>query len=379
MTTYLVIFIVAFALTHVLTPLTHRLAIRVGAVDAPGLRKVHSRITPRLGGTAVFLGFWLAFFVGCMINPRFARAVPSSLWGIFLGSLLLLVIGIYDDIKGASAFIKLPFQFLSAAIAFYGGVRFASLTNLLGAFQPGEHISLDYWVSCILTILWIVGVTNAMNFIDGLDALAGGLAFIVATTLLIVAFHLQQWFHASLYVALIGATLAFGRYNKYPASIFLGDTGSTFLGYLLACVSILACHKSTALGAFLIPIVALGVPISDTFYAVLRRLALGKSIFASDRAHLHHRLLILGYTQREVVWIIYVISIGLSLGVFFLINATNEFAALVVLLMTTGGFVLSQKLGLLNFGGLRRSPDDEPSPPDEKPSDSSSDPSESSS
>ena len=339
--------------------------MRVGAMDVPSERKIHSRITPRLGGLAVFMGFWGSFALGLLVNAKFKAAFVEPVWGLVFGSLLLVAIGIYDDIKGATAWVKFPFQLAAALIAFHYGIRFVLLSDFVHLFTTGvTAFKLTYWTSLLLTVLWIVGITNAMNFIDGLDALAGGLSFIVAVTLFIVAINLQQFFYAALYVALIGATAGFGRYNKYPAQIFLGDTGSTFLGFVLACVSVLACHKSTALGSLLIPVVALGVPISDTTYAVLRRYLLGRSLFKADRGHLHHRLLEMGYTPKEVVWIIYILSIALSLGVFFLINAHDEFASLVIGMMTIGALVIASKLQLLNFdiwqnAGARDEADDD--------------------
>ena len=350
MTTYLGILIASFLITYFATPVIQALALRVGALDLPSERKIHSRVTPRLGGLAVFIGFWAAFLLGLGVNDKFREAFLEPIWGIFLGSLLLVVIGVYDDIKGASPQLKFPFQVTAALIAFYFGIRFMLLSDIFHIFTSEPSVfKLTYWTSLFFTLLWIVGITNAMNFVDGIDALAGGLSFIAAVTLFIVALNLEQYFFASLYVALIGATAGFGNYNKYPAKIFLGDTGSTFLGFVLACVSVLACHKSTALGSLLIPIVALGIPISDTGYAVIRRYLLGRSLFKADKGHLHHRLLEMGYTPKEVVWIIYILSIALSLGVFFLINAHSEFASLVVGMMTIAALLVASKLRLLDF------------------------------
>ena len=350
MTTYLVILFSAYLLSSLSTPLIHVLAVKIGALDVPGGRKIHSRITPRLGGIAVFIGFWGAFLIGVLVNIKFRDAITEPVWGLLYGSLIILGIGIYDDVYGASPAIKFPFQILAAVIVFFHGIRFSLLSDFVHLFSSGlVAIELSWFTSLILTILWIVGITNAMNFIDGIDALAGGLCFIVSVTLFIVSIHLEQYFYGALYIAIMGATAGFGKYNKYPATIFLGDAGATFLGFTLACVSVVACHKSTAAGSLLIPIVALGVPISDTAYAVFRRVILGRSIFKGDQGHIHHRLLELGYSPKEVVWIIYVLSIIFSFGVFFLINAHSEFVSLVVGMMTVGTLVLANKFQFLNM------------------------------
>jgi len=187
-TTYLGILVTAFLITHMATPLIQGLAYRVGALDVPSARKIHSRITPRLGGLAVFMGFWGAFGLGLLANPRFRNSFPESVWGLLAGSVLLVAVGIYDDIKGARVWFKLPFQVLAALIAFHYGVRFVLLSDVVHLFTSGvTAIRLSYWSSLILTVLWVVGITNAMNFVDGIDALAGGLSFIVSVTLFIVA------------------------------------------------------------------------------------------------------------------------------------------------------------------------------------------------
>lgn len=365
MTTFIGIFLVAFAVSTLLTPQASRLAHKIGALDVPGGRKVHERITPRLGGLAVAGGFFAGLGAGLVASPVIRHNIDPAFVGVMLGAAIILALGIYDDSRGATAGAKFPFQFLAAHVAFVMGVRFELLTNLmvvLGVESPpyilGEGLA---WA---LTLIWLVGVTNAVNFIDGLDALASGLSFIASTSLLVVALQLDQVFYAAVYAALMGGVLGFGRYNKYPATIFLGDTGSTFLGFTLAGTAVLANHKATALGGMLIPVVALGIPVADTLYAIFRRFVGGRSPFEADRGHIHHRLLELGYTPKEAVWVVYLLSIGLSVFVFFLINAQNEFTALLILLLTAGSFTMARKLELLH---LDRFLDDGMGPPDPKP------------
>lgn len=350
MTTFLGVFLVAFVVATGLTPLASSLAYRIGAIDVPGGRKVHERTTPRLGGLAVLGGFLAGLSAGVWWSPGIARQVDPAFGGVLVGALVIVVLGIWDDAKGLSAWTKFPVQLLAAHVAWMGGVKFVLLTNALTVFGQGAPpYVLGEGLSYLATILWIVGVTNAMNFIDGLDALASGLAFIISTTLLVVALQLDQVFFATVYASLMGGVFGFGRYNQYPARIFLGDTGSTFLGFTLACTATLANHKATALGGLFIPVVALGVPVADTFYAMFRRFVGGKSMFQADRGHIHHRLLAMGYTPKEAVWVIYLLAIALSVGVFFLVHAKNDFAALVIVLLTAGAFTMARKLELLHL------------------------------
>ena len=350
MTTFIGIFLVAFAVSTLLTPQASRLAHRIGALDVPGGRKIHERITPRLGGLAVAAGFAAGLIAGVFASDVVRGDIQPAFLGVLLGAAIILGLGIYDDTRGATAFFKFPFQILAAHVAFSLGVRFELLTNLmvvLGVESP--PYMLGEGIAWLFTVVWLVGVTNAVNFIDGLDALASGLSFIVSTSLLVVALQLDQVFFAAVYAALMGGVLGFGRFNKYPASIFLGDTGSTFLGFTLAGTAVLANHKATALGGMLIPVVALGIPVADTLYAIFRRFVGGRSPFEADRGHIHHRLLELGYTPKEAVWVVYLLCIGLSVFVFFLINAQNEFTALLILLLTAGSFTMARKLELLHL------------------------------
>lgn len=348
MTTFLFVFLVGYLSSTLLTPQASWLAHKIGALDKPGGRKVHEKITPRLGGLAVFVGFLLALGTAMAVSPIVRRAAPESFLGVLLGSLVLLAIGIYDDARGAKASTKFPFQFLAAHIAYSYGVKFHLLSNFLdsGSYQLSEGVSY------VFTLLWLVGVTNAMNFIDGLDALASGLAFIVSTTLLFVSIELDQVFYAAVYASLMGAIFGFGQFNKYPATIFLGDTGSTFLGFCLASTAVLGNQKITTLGGLVIPIVVLGLPVMDTLYAIVRRMQGGGSPFEPDRGHIHHRLLEKGYTPREAVWVIYLLAISLGVLVFFLVHAQNDQAALIITLLTASSFTLGRKLELLH----RRTP-----------------------
>ena len=354
MTTFLVVFFVGYIVSTLLTPQASKLAYRIGALDKPGGRKVHEKITPRLGGLAVFIAFVVALSTALYFSPTIRRAVPESFLGVMLGSIVLLIIGIYDDTKGAKASTKFPFQFLAAHIAYSYGVKFFLLTK----FFSGGSVHLPEAISYVFTILWLVGVTNAMNFIDGLDALASGLAFIVSTTLLIVSIELDQVFFAAVYASLMGAIFGFGQYNKYPAKIFLGDTGSTFLGFCLAGSAIIANQKITTLGGLLIPIVILGLPVMDTLYAIVRRMQGGGSPFEADRGHIHHRLLEKGYTPKEAVWVIYLICILLGMMVFLLVHAQNDLAALIITLLTASSFTAGRKLELLHKRKPKSPPED---------------------
>ncbi len=309
-----------------------RLSFKVGAIDVPAPSKLHSRITARLGGVAVFFGFWAGLLAGMLVNVRFRQSVPSSLLGVLTGSSLAFLVGLRVDLPlRCPRWFKVAGVLAAAVISWSCGVEIRLLSF-------GPSLALQPWMSFVTTVLWLFVMANAFDFMDGLDGLAGGIALIASTTLFIVSLTLGQPFYAALYAAIGGAVLGFGRYNRYPAVIFLGDCGSLFIGFLLAAVSVSASHKSTALGAMAVPLLVLGLPLSDTFFSIWYRFMAGRRMYYSDRWHIHHRLLRYGYTQRQVVWMIYLVCIALCGGVFLLVNSRSETAALV---LVAGALLLS--------------------------------------
>ncbi|MCU0641311.1 MAG: undecaprenyl/decaprenyl-phosphate alpha-N-acetylglucosaminyl 1-phosphate transferase [Candidatus Margulisbacteria bacterium] len=308
MLTFLVTFLIALFLTILLTPMVRSFAPALGAMDKPSDRKVHTTAIPRLGGMAIFggfvaavvLGLLLAYWGGAKINPR-------PLIGVLLGGTIIFLTGLFDDMRGLKPLPKLGWQIAGALVAIYFGASITHISN------PFDGPLLLGWIAVPLTLFWIVGMTNAVNLIDGLDGLAAGVTAISAGTLFFVALRTHQIGAALLMVALAGAALGFLRYNFNPASIFLGDSGSYFLGFVLAASSIVGVFKTTLVVALIIPILILGVPIFDTTFAILRRLKERKSMLAADNRHIHHLLLRAGLTQREAVLSIYVVCFLLSM------------------------------------------------------------------
>jgi UDP-GlcNAc:undecaprenyl-phosphate GlcNAc-1-phosphate transferase len=338
---YIVAFTVALTASYLLTPHVKRLAIRAGALDKPDARKVHTQPTPRMGGLAIYAGFLLAVLASVHIN--------RELFGIILGGTVVLAVGIIDDLKQLPARVKLFGQILAACVPMLFGVRIEWLTNPFGGM-----IYLDY-LSIPLTILWIISLTNTVNLIDGLDGLAAGVSTIASVTIMLVAAQQNFWAVAILTAALAGSALGFLQHNFNPAKIFMGDTGSMFLGYMLAAVSALGTVKSAATIALVVPIVALGLPIMDTAFAIIRRFNSGQPIFKPDKGHLHHRLLAMGLTQKQAVLLMYVISACLGVSAILLTEASLYSATLIILLLLVLAGVVAMKTGVLKEVGSAES------------------------
>lgn len=306
---YLFVFLIAFTSTLLLTPVVRTFALKIGAVDRPNLRKIHKKDTPRLGGLAIYIGFIISTAFMLSLVPIFNIKVNYQvIFGVLLSSTMVLIVGLFDDMRGMNASLKLLLQIAAASVVSYFGVQIVFLSNpFSGLFILGA-------LSFPITIFWIVGLTNAVNLIDGLDGLAAGIASIAAITLFFVALRTHQIGTALLLLSLAGAAAGFLRYNFNPASIFLGDSGSLFLGFVLACCSVVGVLKSTLVIALIIPVLILGVPIFDTASAIVRRVRSRVHIFHADDKHIHHRLLRAGLSQREAVMAIYLICILLSLS-----------------------------------------------------------------
>jgi UDP-GlcNAc:undecaprenyl-phosphate GlcNAc-1-phosphate transferase len=296
-------FSLSLALGTALTPLAGTLARRYGLLDhALSSRKVHGRPVPRTGGVAIVLAFSLPVVLACA-GLRRAWVLPHDVQrqalGLLLGGALVAALGVYDDLHGAGARLKLAVQFTAAGFAYACGYRIdeVSLPFL-------EHLQLG-WLGLPLTMVWIAGVVNAVNLVDGLDGLAGGVGLLAAFATALVAGQGGQQFTVLAMGALGGATLAFLFFNFHRASIFMGDTGSMFLGFVLAVASVRAHQRPCGAVALLVPAVVLGLPIADTFLAIARRAARGVPLFAADREHLHHKLLDLGLSPRGAVLVLW--------------------------------------------------------------------------
>lgn len=299
--------------TDILIPWVVRLAYRIGKVDAPDARKVHTIPIPRLGGIAIFLGFMLGLAMLECIVPGELFSLEGSMRGVLAGGTLMFLIGAIDDLRPLNAKLKFGLQIAAALLAYYFGVRIEFLSN---PFGDGLYF-LPSVTPVVLTVFWLVGITNTINLIDGLDGLAGGVSLIAAGIIGVIALQTNQPIAGLLALALAGSTIGFLRYNFNPAKIFMGDGGALFLGFTLAAISITGVLKLVAAVAFALPLLILGVPILDTSFAILRRAWNRRPIFSPDRGHLHHRLLDAGLDQRHAVLVIYGICLllgGTALG-----------------------------------------------------------------
>ncbi len=298
-------FLLAGGLSFATTPLFKKLASTVGAVDVPrDKRRMHKTPIPRLGGLAIFTGFISAVLLFVDLTPQ--------LQGILIGAVLIVVTGVIDDIFQISALLKFSFQIIAAIVPVLYGVRIEVFSNF-NFFSSDSFINLGF-LAAPLTVLWIVAITNSVNLIDGLDGLAVGVSSIACFSLLIIAILVSEPVVAVIIAALAGACIGFLPYNMNPAKIFMGDSGALFLGYILATISIQGLFKFYALVSFAVPFLILGLPIFDTIFAIVRRVAHGKSPMQADRGHLHHKLIDMGFSQKQAVAILYCISALLGLA-----------------------------------------------------------------
>ena len=292
--------LLALFISLLLVPFVAKLAIKIGAVDKPNERKVHTKIMPRMGGLAIYLSFFAVLFL--------SHEMTMQHIGLLTGGTVLVLVGIIDDKTDMPAKIKLLGQIFAACIVVAAGVRVEFMTNfILGGVFPLYIFSVPF------TVLWIVAITNAVNLIDGLDGLAAGTSIIAATTMAISGYATGQTEMASMALILIGASLGFLKYNFHPAKIFMGDTGSMFLGYNLSVLAIMGFTKSFTVLSLVTPILVLAIPILDTLFAIIRRKMNNKPIFKPDKNHLHHCLLNYGFSHRNTVLIIYAVSAVLAL------------------------------------------------------------------
>ena len=325
--------IICFLLTLGITPLVKKLAYKVGATDQPDVRKVHEKIMPRLGGLAIYIGF-IAGFVILRPDDPYSGA-------IILGSAIILLTGMADDIFELSARVKLVGQLIAAFIVVLGGVQIEFINLPFGGELEFGPLSIP------ITILWIVGITNAINLIDGLDGLAAGVSTIGLATIGFMAMLKGDVFVMSIALILIVSTLGFLYFNFHPAKIFMGDTGALFLGYMIAVLSMLG-FKNVTMISLIVPLIILGVPISDTFFAIIRRIVNKSPLHAADKSHLHHCLLRIGFTHKQTVIIIYAIAAMFSMAaiIFSMSTVWGAMIVVAVLLIAIEWFI--ESIGLVN-------------------------------
>jgi UDP-GlcNAc:undecaprenyl-phosphate/decaprenyl-phosphate GlcNAc-1-phosphate transferase len=325
--------IVCFIISILITPLIKKLAISIGATDKPNQRKVHQSTMPRLGGLAIFISFIIGMLILQPLNPAF---IP-----IIIGSSIIVITGICDDLFELSAKYKLIGQLAAAFIVVFLGDLQVLFINL----PFGGHLEFGY-LSIPFTIIWIVGITNAINLIDGLDGLAAGVSSIALITISGMALIQGNLFVVAIGTIVLMGTLGFLFYNFHPASIFMGDTGALFLGFIISVLSLLG-YKNVTFISFIIPVIILGVPISDTFFAIMRRLINNQPLSEPDKSHLHHCLLRLGYTHRQTVLMIYAMA-----TLFGLVAVIYSQARIGVALLLIGFLILlmefiAEKIGLM--------------------------------
>jgi UDP-GlcNAc:undecaprenyl-phosphate GlcNAc-1-phosphate transferase len=332
---FLSLFLASLVTSFRLTPWVRRLAERFNAIDLPSQRKIHDRATPRLGGVAIFLAFALLVLILYPFFPLMGANAGRTIW-VLIGGTLMLLLGIVDDLRGLNARQKFPAQVAIAVLVGLGGYQISSIS-----LPWGGEIDLGLF-GPVLSVLWIVGLSNAINLIDGLDGLAAGIAAIGAFTIFVVSLLSGNLAAVVLSLLLAGSTLGFLCHNFYPAKIFMGDSGSLFLGFSLAVLSLSSSQKSTLAVPLLIPIVALALPIADTLFSIVRRLAHKSPIFSADQGHFHHRLILKGFSHRQAVLLLWGVSAFLG-GASILMSVSG--------LRTV--FYLLPIFGIAFLGGLR--------------------------
>ncbi|SFI76045.1 UDP-N-acetylmuramyl pentapeptide phosphotransferase/UDP-N-acetylglucosamine-1-phosphate transferase [Paenibacillus sp. UNC496MF] len=308
---YVIAFLVSFAIVYLLIPPLGRLAFRLDFVDKPREnveRKIHRKPIPLTASYAIFAGFIVTYLF-------YLKGFTLQTGAIILGSLLLLAIGTVDDWyktrgKDFPTLPKFLVQISAAVIVYAAGITFSGFYNPI----TGGFVNLPEWLQFALTILWIFGVTTVINFSDGMDGLAGGLSAISAGTLFVVALAKGQSDSAMMAIILVGVTIAYLRFNKPPAQVFMGDAGATFLGFILAVIALDGAFKQATVLSIFIPILALGVPIFDNLFVVVKRLLGGKPIYQADASQAHYRLLRAGLSPKQAVAFLYLISGVLSLS-----------------------------------------------------------------
>ncbi len=332
-------FVVSLGLALVLVPQMRPLSFRLGAVDKGEARTVHIGVVPRLGGIGIFLAFIIPFAFSLTRGEW--DIFHRNMLGILIGSAAIFLTGCYDDIRGARIRYKLPMEILAAVLVYAWGVRITVLSNPFGSPVSLGMLSLP------VTVLWIIVITNAINLIDGLDGLAAGTVIFISATL----FSLPGTdTHTQLtYIILAGSLLGFLRYNFPPASIFMGDSGSLFLGFFLGSISILSAHKATAMATLMIPVFAFSLPLMDMFYAVLRRFYRGVPLGEADREHIHHKLLEKGLSRKKVLLILYSLNVFILLAALLIIRRQHDLSFFGLLFLAGAAILGLRVLGYVEF------------------------------
>ena len=347
------IFFLSLLFSFVLTRYVRDVAARRGWVAIPANeRHLHSAPLPRLGGVAIFLSFSLSMIAVVVMShyvPRLQSALSlKTVLTILVPASIVFLLGVYDDLYTVGPYVKFAVQSLAATLLFIGGLRILNIPVLFGQHE------LPWFVGLPFTILWVLAITNAFNLIDGLDGLAAGSALFSTLVAFVVALLSGYSLVTVMTIALAGAILGFLRYNFNPATIFLGDSGSLFIGFLLSALALAGAQKAPTIVAVAIPVVSFGLPILETSLSILRRLISGRPVFTADREHIHHKLLQHGLTHRQVVIVLYGVSAVFALLSLFLLWPTGSSLGLVLAVLGTGIWIGVQRLGYLELGELAR-------------------------
>lgn len=333
--------VVSFLLSFLLTPIVRNIARRLGLVDQPDARHKHDRPIPRVGGIAIAIAYTLAF--GLLLFTKLKAGI--IVWGalpligkLFPAAAIVFLTGLLDDLIRLKPWQKLGGQIVAAVVAYFAGVQVLGL--------GGGHL-ISWWLSFPATIIWLVACSNAVNLLDGVDGLAAGVGFVASATMLLAAAMQHNIELLMAIVPLTGCLLAFLRYNFNPATIFLGDCGSLFIGFLLGCYGVLWSQKSATILGMTAPLMALSIPLLDTGIAVARRFLRGQPIFGADRGHIHHRLLERGLTPRRTALLLY--GVGALAAMFSLSVATHRFEVPVIVVFCVAVWIGIQRLGYVEF------------------------------
>lgn len=351
---YMGIFLVSVLLSFVLTRYVRNTAMARGWVTIPASdRHVHSEALPRLGGVAIFFAFLLSTGTALCLNwwqPQLGIFfAPKILASMLLPGFLIFLLGVYDDLRGTGPYVKFSVQAVGGIILFAAGLRITDLPVLFG-----NDFHFPWFISLPATVLWVLAITNAFNLIDGLDGLAAGSALFSTMVVFVVALLGNSPVVTLLSLALAGSILGFLRFNFNPATIFLGDCGSLFIGFMLSALALRGAQKAPTIVAVAIPVVSFGLPILETALSVARRWISGRPVFTADREHIHHKLLERGLSHRQVVILLYAVSAVFAMLSLFLLWPTGSTLGLVLLVLGMGIWLGVQHLGYLEFGELRR-------------------------
>jgi UDP-GlcNAc:undecaprenyl-phosphate GlcNAc-1-phosphate transferase len=346
---YWVSAVIGCLIALLVTPLIRPLALRIGGMDRPNHRTIHHAPTPRLGGVAIFASLVMATLALYVASPELRGVLvgaPVKSLAFFAGLTVVFALGVFDDLRGLDAWKKFPVQILAATIVYVAGFR----ADAVGV-PWGGVVTLGV-LSYPVTVIWIVGLTNAINLIDGLDGLAAGISAIASATICVIALHLGNWPVAVVTAVLAGVLIGFLRYNFHPAKLFMGDSGSLVLGFFLATVALQGVQKGSTAVVLLVPIVVMAVPIADTLTAIVRRLMNGLGPFTADREHFHHRLIWKGLNQTRAVLCLYAVSAVCGLAAYVMAVGTPGASWAAVLTVIVGGVLLIRELEYAEFAGI---------------------------